>query len=167
MTAAGIEQMIFRFVAQHLNHCATAIPLVLLDMTQYSMICRRFRSTCCPQLNSCYHNDLGTCFLRTLGKMYTAQDGVISYKKGNFWHRPDVARHRNERIVFIFIFIENNFFSLIIRTFFYVISIFCGQGSSVGIVTDYGLDGPGSNAGGDENFRPYGPALGPTQPHVK
>jgi len=26
----------------------------------------------------------------------------------------------------------------------------CGPGSSVGIATDYGLDGPGSNPGGDE-----------------
>ena len=40
-------------------------------------------------------------------------------------------------------------------------------GSSVGIVTDYGLDGPGSNPGGDEIFRPSRPALGPTQPPVK
>ena len=38
-----------------------------------------------------------------------------------------------------------------------------GPGSSVGIVTDYGLDGPGSNPGGDERFRPSRPALGPTQ----
>jgi len=29
-----------------------------------------------------------------------------------------------------------------------------GPGSSVGIVTDYGLEGPGSIAGGDEIFRP-------------
>ena len=29
----------------------------------------------------------------------------------------------------------------------------CGSGSSVGIVTDYGLDDPGSNPGGDEIFR--------------
>ena len=43
----------------------------------------------------------------------------------------------------------------------------CGPGSSVGIATDYWLDGPGSNAGGDENFRPSRPALGPTQPPVK
>jgi hypothetical protein len=43
----------------------------------------------------------------------------------------------------------------------------CGLGSSVGIATDYGRDGPGSNAGGDEIFRPSRPALGPTQPHVK
>ena len=40
-------------------------------------------------------------------------------------------------------------------------------GSSVGIATDYGLDGPGSNPGGDEIFRPSRPALGPTQPAVK
>jgi len=43
----------------------------------------------------------------------------------------------------------------------------CGLGSSVGIATDYGLDGPGSNAGGDEIYRPSRPTLGPTQPPVK
>ena len=37
----------------------------------------------------------------------------------------------------------------------------CGPGSSVGIATDYGLDGPGSNPDGDEIFRPSRPALGP------
>ena len=37
-------------------------------------------------------------------------------------------------------------------------------GSSVGIATNYGLDGPGSNPGEDEIFRPSRPALGPTQP---
>ena len=42
-----------------------------------------------------------------------------------------------------------------------------GPGSSVGIATDYGLDGPGSNPGGDEIFRPSRPALGPTQPLVQ
>ena len=26
MTPAGIQQASFRFVAQHLNHCATAVP---------------------------------------------------------------------------------------------------------------------------------------------
>ena len=43
----------------------------------------------------------------------------------------------------------------------------CGPGSSVGIATDYGLDGPGSNPGWNEIFRPSRPALGPTQPSVK
>jgi len=45
-------------------------------------------------------------------------------------------------------------------------AILCGPASSVGIATDYGLDGPGSNPGGDEIFRPSRPALGPTQPPV-
>ena len=43
----------------------------------------------------------------------------------------------------------------------------CGPGSPVGIATDYGLDGPGSNAGGDEIFRLSRPALEPTQPPVQ
>jgi len=38
----------------------------------------------------------------------------------------------------------------------------CGPGSLVGIATDYGVEGPGSNPGGDEIFRPSRPALGPT-----
>jgi len=42
-----------------------------------------------------------------------------------------------------------------------------GPGSSVNIVTDYGLDGPGLNPGGDEIFRLSRPALGPNQPPVK
>jgi len=35
------------------------------------------------------------------------------------------------------------------------------------VATDYGLDGPGSNLGRDEIFRPSRLALGPTQPAVK
>ena len=41
-----------------------------------------------------------------------------------------------------------------------------GPGSSVGIATGYKLDGPASNPGEDEIFRPSRPALGPTQPPV-
>ena len=43
----------------------------------------------------------------------------------------------------------------------------CGPCSSVGIATDYGLDGPGSNPGRDEIFRSTRPALCPTQPPVQ
>jgi hypothetical protein len=46
-------------------------------------------------------------------------------------------------------------------------SLISGPGSSVGIATDYGLDGPESNPGRDEIFRPSRPALGPTQPTVQ
>ena len=42
-----------------------------------------------------------------------------------------------------------------------------GPGSSVGIATNYGQDGPGSNPGGDEIFRLSKLDLGPTQPPVK
>jgi len=45
--------------------------------------------------------------------------------------------------------------------------IYGGPGSSVRIVTDYGLDGQGLNPGGDEIFRPSRLALVPTQPPVK
>ena len=41
-----------------------------------------------------------------------------------------------------------------------------GPGSSVGIATNFGLDGPGSIPGGNEIFRPSRPALGPTHPPV-
>ena len=48
----------------------------------------------------------------------------------------------------------------------YIKSYF-GPGSSIGIATDYGLDGPGSNPGWDEIFCLSNPAPGPTQPSVK
>ena len=49
--------------------------------------------------------------------------------------------------------------SLVITQYNYAV----GPCSSVGIATDYGLEGPRSNPGGDEIFRPSRPALGPTQ----
>ena len=39
-----------------------------------------------------------------------------------------------------------------------------GPGLHSRIATDNGLDGPRSNPGGDETFRPSRPALRPTQP---
>jgi len=51
--------------------------------------------------------------------------------------------------------------------FHMTISKFRGPGSSVGIATDYGLDGLGLNPGGEEIFCPSRPALGPTQPPVQ
>jgi hypothetical protein len=52
-------------------------------------------------------------------------------------------------------------------TFYVNIIKSCGPGSSVDIVTDYELDCPGWNPGGDEIFRLFRPALGPIQPPVK
>ena len=42
-----------------------------------------------------------------------------------------------------------------------------GPGSSVGIATNYGLDGPGIESRWGEIFRPSRPALGPTQSPVQ
>ena len=66
---------------------------------------------------------------------------------------------------------DNTFWSFVIdvytRHLIEDIYCLCGPGSSVGIAIDYGLDGPGSNPGGNEIYRPSRPALGPTQPPVK
>ena len=44
----------------------------------------------------------------------------------------------------------------------------CGPGSSVGIVTGYGLDGLGIESGGGRGFMHLSrPVLGPTQPPVQ
>jgi len=42
MTPAGIEQATFRFVAQHLNHCATAVPV--LQETSQIRVSRQART---------------------------------------------------------------------------------------------------------------------------
>ena len=48
-----------------------------------------------------------------------------------------------------------------------VYSTVSGPGSSVGIATDYGLDGPGIVSQWGEIFHPPRPVLGPTQPPVQ
>jgi len=48
LTLAGIEPATFLFVAQHLNHCATAVPKLITD--QYSGMKRR----CCVVIASEY-----------------------------------------------------------------------------------------------------------------
>jgi len=53
----------------------------------------------------------------------------------------------------------------VINIYYYLIT--CGPGSSVGLVTDYRLDGPGSNPIRDEIFCLSKLALGPTQTPVK
>ena len=62
--------------------------------------------------------------------------------------------------------IHSNIFAIVYK-FIQLQFFYCGPGSSVGIATDYGLDGPGLNPGGDEIFRPSRPALGSTEPPIK
>jgi len=46
-------------------------------------------------------------------------------------------------------------------------TIICGPVAQSVQRLSYGLDGLGTDPGGDEIFRPSRPALGPTQPPVK
>ena len=50
---------------------------------------------------------------------------------------------------------------------FYIQQTTGEPGSSVVIATDYAMEGPGSNPGGDEIFCPSRPNLRPTKPPVK
>ena len=62
-------------------------------------------------------------------------------------------------IIIIFIIIIN-IIVVIVITVLITVSSNSGPGSSVGIATDYVLDGPGLNPRGDEIFRHSRPALG-------
>ena len=58
--------------------------------------------------------------------------------------------------------------SMFMIIYIYIYICVCGgPGRSVGIATDCRLEGPGSNSGGDEIFRPSRPALGPNQHSCK
>ena len=58
MTPAGIEPANFRFVAQHLNHCATAVPLKFTVFPQFSVILLwPFRNSMWPLDNHMAHVD--------------------------------------------------------------------------------------------------------------
>ena len=54
MTLAGIEPATFRFVAQHLNHCATAVPIA----TQYEIKISAVKSYI---LNVIFHVSICLC----------------------------------------------------------------------------------------------------------
>jgi hypothetical protein len=56
ITPSGIEPATFRFVAQYLNHCATAVPK-LRDNTshKYEHICIFFFKNCMLWCACCFH----------------------------------------------------------------------------------------------------------------
>ena len=97
---------------------------------------------------------------------------IIAWQKDRYWGNISQEEGRKSKIN-----AEDNLARgqgplctarMILYIYIYIyIYIYRGPGSSVGIATDYGLEGPGSNTGGDEIFCPSRPTLGPTQPSVK
>ena len=71
MTTAGIEPATFRFVAQHLNHCATAVPLV--DITYVPCLFVDLKPFYCWDCGFDSRWGHGfSCFLCTLAKLRNA-----------------------------------------------------------------------------------------------
>ena len=69
MTPSGIEPATFRFVAQHLNHCATAVPIFTSSITlkhyfgNASLMCN---SPGTFRVFSVYHSTTKMCTKRTV-----------------------------------------------------------------------------------------------------
>jgi len=72
-----------------------------------------------------------------------------------------------QSILCVSFFLSQNDIWLLLLYYLLILLLKSGPGSSVGLATDYGLEGPGSNPGGDEILRLSRPALGPTQPPVQ
>ena len=69
MTPSGIEPATFRFVAQHLNHCATAVPLFKAicgkNLRMFTNIYAHVHTYICADINVCTHTNLKTVFRPT------------------------------------------------------------------------------------------------------
>jgi len=71
MTPAGIERATFRFVAQHLNHCVTAVPAasvdrIILENLSVSVWTNLTESVCRTVPGSCYNSKKISRLIRDL-----------------------------------------------------------------------------------------------------
>ena len=78
-----------------------------------------------------------------------------------------LCKRRREFMALLFYYCVYYYYCYFVLFLCRVFTSICGPGGSVGIATDCGLDGSGSNPGGDEIFRPSRSVLGPNQPPVK
>ena len=89
MTPAGIEPATFRFVAQHLNHCATAVPIQIFMPTQNIILSKSVQQWASFLLkvnqagnetqrspNSFFHH---TCWVKGKGKIVTVCSEEVEY----------------------------------------------------------------------------------------
>ena len=113
---------------------------------------------------------------RSVGRVYGADGAVQSLgtirshvtSRGEKWVARDIGLFIiNYKHIFIHSYFLTNVICIpslqgtLLPQYLHIFPHVCGPGSSVSIATDYGLDGPGSNPGGDEIFcppyRPWGP----------
>ena len=121
---------------------------------------------CFPRRDRDIFTSLLSIIAILLSTIFTVIQSSIFMKKSrqnmfNFVHNNMVTPHVTNLQYSV------HLFGHILYIYIYICVCVCGLGSSVGIASDYGLDGPGPNPGGDEIFRPSRSALGPTQPPVK
>ena len=74
MTPAGIEPATFRFVAQHMNHCATAVPLNTNVISKIPWLQQNKRTDISEDAN---------CSILKLPLLSTQQVGFRNYKSEN------------------------------------------------------------------------------------
>jgi len=158
------EELTYNLLISDFSRCGVLKRNVSLLLVVLLVVCQFLKPPHCYSFSESWvpnsripllkESSLLGCYAVSIGKkLRTFQRKVV-----NFFHRlPHICSESHSSIYCyaLFVLIFSNY------------NLKWGPGISVGIATDYGLDGPGSNPGGDEVFRPPKPALGPTQPPVK
>jgi len=88
LTPAGIEPATFRFVAQHLNHCATAVPNTISKRRNFMFCCPCISIYLCNKTQidamfilSLFRQSTSTCF----GHICSPSSGGILYLYSNWY----------------------------------------------------------------------------------
>ena len=77
MTPPGIESATFRFVAQHINHCATAVPHIQRVPDKCIHILRKEKWSCAPRRQPCFRHFLWlTCLSHGDASVHSYRNSV-------------------------------------------------------------------------------------------
>ena len=100
MTPAGIKPAAFRFVAQHLNHCATTVPISPRSVQNLKGNCRYYTISLTPLKYISYHT-ASCCECTThiqyinRNSRYLAIDRKVTYWiRGNYQHMAQLLMYR-------------------------------------------------------------------------
>ena len=123
-----------------------------------------FRDVFTDAVRPQWHTIPNVYFTRRSPNIFACWQNLDSLTTRRQYHSNNVKYIIHDIYTFRKCTVLNRSYKCVIWGFYFAVG---GPGSSVRIATDYGLDGPGSNPGWDEIFRPSRPALRPTQPPVK